>query len=378
MRLDLNIIDLNIFVFRDSRNPIRAGSAPGLQRPAAVRRLGARMNPEQLIQQIDRGRIEAVYFFSGDEAYRKEEAVDTLVARVVEPGTEAFCMDVLRGDESDAAAILTAASLVPMMTDRRVVVVRDFNKLPQKDREAVADYAERPVPSTVLVLEAPRVNLKTRLYERLAASAVSVVFYPLFPERVPSWLQQQAKRYGKRLTPEAAHQLQAVVGTDLGELAGEVEKLAVFVGGRDTIAAGDVESTLGPVRAGTVFDIAEAVGEKDLARALVAYERAIDGGDAPQAIVALFVRHLVILWKIRFLKRERRTDDDIKKRLQLGWGFNRFYNRYAAQSRLLAGRDLLSGFEALYEADTALKSSALPPELVMRRLLYSLCTGHAA
>jgi DNA polymerase-3 subunit delta len=152
----------------------------------------------------------------------------------------------------------------------------------------------------------------------------------------------------------------------------------VFVGGRDTIAAGDVEGTLGPVRAGTVFDIAEAVGEKDLAQALVAYERAIDGGDAPQAIVALFVRHLVILWKIRFLKRDRRTDDDIKKKLKLGWGFNRFYNRYAAQSRLLAGRDLLGGFEALYEADTALKSSTLPPELVMRRLLYTLCTGHAA
>ena len=336
------------------------------------------MNPEQLVQQMERGRIDAVYFFSGDESFRKEEAVDALIARVVEPGTEAFCLDVLRGDESDAAAILTAVSLVPMMAERRVVVVRDFHKLPQKDREAVADYAERPAPGTVLVLEAPRVNLKTRVYERLAASAVSVVFYPLFPERVPGWLQQHAKRYGKRLTPEAAHQLQAIAGSDLGELAGEVEKLAVFVGGRDTIAAGDVESALGPVRAGSVFDIAEAVGEKDLAKALDAYQRAIDGGDAPQAIVALFVRHLVILWKIRFLKRDRRTDDDIKKKLQLGWGFNRFYNRYSAQSRLLAGRDLLSGFEALYEADTSLKSSTLPPELVMRRLLYTLCTGQAA
>ena len=336
------------------------------------------MNPEQLVQQMERGRIDAVYFFSGDESFRKEEAVDALIARVVEPGTEAFCLDVLRGDESDAAAILTAVSLVPMMAERRVVVVRDFHKLPQKDREAVADYAERPAPGTVLVLEAPRVNLKTRVYERLAVSAVSVVFYPLFPERVPAWLQQHAKRYGKRLTPEAAHQLQAIAGSDLGELAGEVEKLAVFVGGRDTIAAGDVESALGPVRAGSVFDIAEAVGEKDLAKALDAYQRAIDGGDAPQAIVALFVRHLVILWKIRFLKRDRRTDDDIKKKLQLGWGFNRFYNRYSAQSRLLSGRDLLSGFEALYEADTSLKSSTLPPELVMRRLLYTLCTGQAA
>ncbi len=335
------------------------------------------MNPERLMEQIDRGRIDPVYFFTGDEAYRKEEAIDSLVARVIDPGTEAFCLDVLRGDESDAAAILTAASQVPMMTDRRVVVVRDFHRLPQKDREAVADYAERPASSTVLVIEAHRVNLKTKLYGRLAAAAVSVVFYPLFPERVPAWLQQHAKRYGKRLTSEAAHQLQAIVGQDLGELAGELEKLAVFVGGRDSIAAGDVESSLGPVRAGSVFDIAEAAGEKDLARALGAYQRAIDGGDAPQAVVSLFVRHLVILWKIRFLKRDRRTDDDIKKRLQLGWGFNRFYNRYSAQSRLLAGRDLLNGFEALYEADLALKTSTLPPEFVMRRLLYTLCTGQA-
>ena len=336
------------------------------------------MNPEQLIEQIEGGRIDPVYFFSGDEAYLKEEAVAALVARVVDPGTEAFCLDVLRGDESDAAAILTAASQVPMMTDRRVVVVRDFHRLPQKDREAVADYAERPATSTVLAIEAPRVNLKTKLYGRLAAASVSVVFYPLFPERVPPWLQRHARRYGKRLTSEAAHQLQAIVGQDLGELAGELEKLAVFVGGRETIAAADVESSLGPVRAGSVFDIAEAAGEKDLARALGAYQRAIDGGDAPQAVVSLFVRHLVILWKIRFLKRDHQSDADIKKKLQLGWGFNRFYNRYAAQSRLLAGRDLQHGFESLYEADIALKTSALPPELVMHRLLYELCADRTA
>ncbi len=336
------------------------------------------MNPEQLIENIEQDRIDPVYFFSGDESYRKEEAIDVLIARVIDPGTEAFCLDVLRGDESDASAILTTASQVPMMTDRRVVVVRDFHQLPQRDREAIADYAERSVPSTVLVLEAPRVNLKTKLYGRLAAAAVSVVFYPLFSERIPAWLQRHARRYGKRLSPEAAHQLQAIGGTDLGELAGELEKLAVFVGARETIAAGDVESLLGPVRAGSVFDIAEAVGEKDLAKALGAYQRAIDAGDAPQAVVSLFVRHLVILWKIRFLKRDRHTDDGIKKKLQLGWGFNRFYNRYVAQSRLLAGRELLTGFEALYEADIALKTSTQPPELVMRRLLYTLCTGAAA
>ena len=78
-------------------------------------------------------------------------------------------------------------------------------------------------------------------------------------------------------------------------------------------------------------------------------------------------------WKIRFLKRDRLTDDSIKKKLQLGWGFNRFFDRYVAQSKLLSGRTLQDGFEVLYEADLALKTSLFKPEIIMRHLLYELC-----
>lgn len=336
------------------------------------------IKPEQLIERIEGNQIDPVYFFSGDETFLKEEALRSLVKHAIEPGTEAFCSDVFHGDDCDAAAILSVASMVPMMSNRRIVIVRDFQKLSQKDKETVVEYAESPAASTVMVIEASRVNLKSKIYERLSGNAISVVYYPLFPERIPTWLQRHAKMFGKRLTTEAAHQLQDIVGTDLQELSQEVEKLAVFVGQRDAIELEDVDNTLGPVRAGSVFDIAEAVGEKKLSKALGAYQRALDAGDEPQAIVALFVRHFVILWKIRFLKKDRRSDEVIKKTLQMGWGFNRFYSRYAAQSRLLDDRNLQGSFESLYEADIALKTSTLSPELVMHRLLYELCVARAA
>ena len=70
-----------------------------------------------------------------------------------------------------------------------------------------------------------------------------------------------------------------------------------------------------------------------------------------------FSENYYFIWKIRFLKRDRLTDDSIKKKLQLGWGFNRFFDRYVAQSKLLSGRTLQDGFEVLYEADLALKTS---------------------
>ena len=331
------------------------------------------MKPENLKEQIQKNNISPVYFFSGDEEYLKEEAIRSLINYVVKPDTEPFCLDVFRGDDVGAADILPVVSLVPMMSDRRVVIIRDFHRLSQKDREALVTYTEQPVLSTVLIIECHRINLKTQIYKRLTETSDSVVFYTLFPERIPTWLKQHILQYNKRLTSEAAQQMLAIVGTDLRELVGELQKLVIFIGERETIEIQDVENTLGPIRTGSVFDITEAVGEKNLAKALGAYERALDSGDAPQAMIGLFVRHLMILWKIRFLKRDRLTDDSIKKKLQLGWGFNRFFDRYVAQSKLLSGRTLQDGFEVLYEADLALKTSLFKPEIIMRHLLYELC-----
>jgi DNA polymerase-3 subunit delta len=335
------------------------------------------VKPEELSRRLEKRRVDPVYFFSGDEEFLKEEAVRQLIAVTVEPGTEEFCLDILEGDATDASTILTLAATIPMLADRRVVIVRDFQKLPQKDRETVAAYAENPSPSTTLVLITPKVDLGTSLYDRLTKATVSVVFYPVFPERIPAWVEQRARLYGKRITPEACEQLQAVVGNDLRELANELEKLAIFVGSRPAIDAGDVEATMGPSRAGTVFDLARAIGEKNLAQAHRAYARAMEAGEAPHGLVAILVRHLTILWKIRLMQQERRTEEDIKKALKLGGGFNRYFPQYAAQARQLSPRDLYTGFEALLEADMALKTTTRLPDLIMQQLLYTLCVPRA-
>lgn len=333
------------------------------------------MKPEELVKQLEKRRVAPVYFFSGDEEFLKEEAIRLLIASTVEPGTEDFCLDVLLGDASDASTILTLTATIPMLAERRVVIVRDVQKLSQKDRELLAAYAEKPLPGATLALVAPKVDLKTNLYTRLSKAATSVVFYPLDPERIPSWIQHRASLYRKRITLAACEQLQAIVGDRTGELAGEIEKLAIFIGNRPAIEVEDVEATVGPSRASDVFDLAQAIGEKSLTRALSVYTRAIEAGEAPLAIIAVLVRHLTILWKIRLMQQERRSEDDIKSALKLGWGFNRFYAQYATQAKLLAPRNLRADFEALSQADMGLKTSAQSPKLVMQELLYTLCVS---
>lgn len=330
------------------------------------------MRPDELLKQIDQRQIALVYFLSGEDEFSKEEALQKLLDAAVEPGTEAFSLDILTGGETDATTILTLASMLPMLSTRRVVVVKDFQRLAQAEKEAVVRYAAHPNPTTCLVLSTPKVDLKTKLYETLRRVATSVDFASIYADKLPSWIQRRATRLKKSITAEACQTLQGIVGSDLRELASELEKLAVYVGTRRTIEPTDVEAVIGPSRVGTGFDLAQAVGDKNLVKANRALSHALDVGETPYGMIAILVRHLTILWKIRLMSQMKRSEEEIKGALKLGragW----YFPEYAAQAKRLSRGDLRGGFESLLRADLALKTSTRPPRLVMEALLYDLC-----
>lgn len=334
------------------------------------------MKQDDLLKRIGQQQIAPVYFFSGEDDFSKEEALQEFIRAVVESGTEAFSLDVFTGGETDGATILTVAATLPMLSVRRVVVVKEFQRLPQTDKETIVQYAGRPNPTTCLILIAPKVDLKTKLYDTLCRHATSVAFPKVYPEHIPAWIQRWTKKHlTKTIHPEATQVLHSIVGDKLGELAGALRTLEVYVGARQTITLADVNAVMGASRAGDVFEVARAVGEKDLVKAQRALNRVLelDAREAPYKIVPVLVRHLTILWKIRLLSQMKQSDDEIKGTLKLGKGFNWHFPAYMAQAQQLSRADLRDGFEALLRADLAMKTSVQTPRLILEMLLYELC-----
>src|SRR3712207_5236391 len=95
------------------------------------------------------------YYIYGDEDLLKDDAVRALVDAAVDPATRDFNLDVRRGAELDAEALLSLVGTPPMMADRRAVVVRDVPALKKDARQALERYLARPSADTVLVLVAP-------------------------------------------------------------------------------------------------------------------------------------------------------------------------------------------------------------------------------
>jgi DNA polymerase-3 subunit delta len=208
--------------------------------------------------------FDPVYFFFGEDDFLKDARIRELVDAAVDPATRDFNLELRRGAELDAEALDSLLGTPPMLAERRVVVIRDVDKLKKDARKTLERYLERPASDAVVVLVAPA---GAKADKPLADRSTPVEFAPLTTDRVIKWISHQADTVlGRAITPDAVTLLVEAVGTDLAQLAVELEKLASYA--TETIDESAVTAVVGIRRGESVGSLLDAVAAKDAAAAL--------------------------------------------------------------------------------------------------------------
>ncbi|CAN5314001.1 DNA polymerase III subunit delta [soil metagenome] len=219
-----------------------------------------------LAEAIKTGNFDPVYCLFGDNDFRKEEALRQILATAIDPVTRDFNVDVLRGSETDASTLETALGSVPMIAERRVVVLRDPGALKKQPRCALDAYLAKPAADTTLVLVYPSGSDVPAVIER---RCVSVKIEALGGERLIKWIVRQAKTaHATEITRDAAELLHEAVGDDLMELASELDKLSSYSDG-SPIDSAAVTAVVGVRPGETLSSLLDAVADRDPRRALL-------------------------------------------------------------------------------------------------------------
>jgi len=311
-----------------------------------------------------------VYLLHGPEHFERDEALKTILDAAVEPAARAFNLDVLHADDLDVADAVSRASAYPMMGPRRAVVIKGTERLGESAVEALVELVRTPPDTTVLVFCAVSIDRRKRLFSELAKSAVCLEFKVPFENQVPDWIRGHAASLGKELEPDAIHLLQLCAGSQPADLANEIEKLVVSTGERKTIGPEDVQATVGSTRGASVFDFADAVGEREAGRALEVLKQLEDQGEQPVGAVAVLVRHVGILRKARWLQGSRLSRNEIAGKLRLS---PFFVSKYMEQAARFGDQDLWQAYIALLEADSRLKLRSRRPFVTLARLVCEIC-----
>ena len=213
---------------------------------------------------IKEKRFSPAYLLFGEDEYRKDDALRHLLDAAVDSATRDFNLDQRKGSELDAETLASLLSTPPMMADRRVVVIRDIDSLRKDARAALDRYLQRPAPDVLLVLTLPA---DAKSEKAALENVVAVECEALTGAQLPKWITSRVSQVGGTIEPAATDLLQDAVGTDLAQLAMEVDKLVAYCGARP-IDEASVSHVVGVRREETLGQLLDAVAARDARRAL--------------------------------------------------------------------------------------------------------------
>ena len=222
----------------------------------------------EVLADIEARKFRPVYLLHGAEPYFVDLLTRAFERDAVEEASRSFNQQVLYGRDVDAGQVVDAASRYPMMAPYQLVLVKEAQDLSTLAK--LEGYLRQPVPSTALVLAYRGKKLKatTKVYRAIAHAGVIFESKPLYSNKVPKFVTDELRRRGRKAAAGVADTLAEYLGTDLVVLAGALDKLTLNVPAGETITAEHVEAHVGISRQFNIFELQDALGAKDLTRAV--------------------------------------------------------------------------------------------------------------
>jgi DNA polymerase-3 subunit delta len=223
---------------------------------------------EQIVNDIKSKNTKPIYFLMGEEAYYIDKISDFIENNILTEEEKGFNQMILYGRDVTVDDVVGNAKRYPMMSEKQVVIVKEAQDL-SRSIEKLADYAEDPQPSTILVIcyKYKTIDKRKKLAKAIAQKGCLFESKKLYDNQVSDWINAVLRAKGYQIEPKAAHMLVEFLGTDLSKIANELGKLTLIIEKGATISALQIEQNIGISKDFNNFELRKAIGDKELVKA---------------------------------------------------------------------------------------------------------------
>ncbi len=319
---------------------------------------------------IEQGKIAPVYILTGEEDWARNKFLDQLQRKLIDPSLVDFNFDHLQAAEISGVAVSDKAATLPMMADRRLLVVEGCEQWVQKDLKAILAYIEKSNDSSCLALCFASGDRRKKIFS-LRLPHVRYLDFPR-PKRweLNGYIRDLALDMGLRLWEDAVALVAEMTGDDLERVHRELDKLSLYKLGSTEIEADDVAGLLGRTRQVTRWELNDFLANRDLAGALVKMNDILDSGEEPIGLLStinMFLRQLFVV-KVLMVKGVREPG-----RISQAVGVPpRVAETLMRQQAAFSDYELRQAFQLMKATDDRLKSAAMDRRLLLDHLVTQL------
>ncbi len=329
------------------------------------------LQSQDILKALEKGHLAPFYLFYGPGEFRLEKTLERVRESYIPESARDFNQEVLYADETAPQEIMNHALSMPFLSPRRLLVVRRTEALKAQGLETFLPYLERPPDTTCLIFVSSKPDFKLKFYKRIRSLGRAVQFGDLRERQVIPWIRSTAGEMGLHIEQEACAYLQQIVGANLRELYGELEKLYLRHGNK-RVGLEDVRETVIHSRMYTIFELMNLFSSKDCGACLRALDRFLEEEDkrgGPLRLIGMLNRQIRLLWQTKMVLEKGGGTREVAARLALP-PFSA--KEFVARSKYWTHRELVKGLGLLYEVDGRLKFGA-GPKPVLENFIVSLC-----
>ncbi len=324
----------------------------------------------ELLKSVKNKNFSPVYLLAGKEKFFHDQILVTFSNELFkDPSSRSLNRIILHGSENSLSEIVNASLSYPMLSEYKLVVVKEFSKIKTTDSDSFFRYLEKPTDTTVLLLFSEEMG-KTKLFTELRKEAVLVDCKPVPDYKIPALIKERLVLKKMEMSPQVVTMLAEYTGNNLLNIEHELQKIKEYKSDESKISVEDIITVTGMSKEYNVFTLQKALISKNLKRSFVIGKKLIEKGENINLIISVlfnYFKRALLVAKLRNSGQEFLT---IFRELRI----NEYQQRdISATIKIFSSPKLEEVISIFHIVDRKVKSSANSDWAILQSLCYNIC-----
>lgn len=248
---------------------------------------------------IEKGEFKNLYLICGTEAYLRKQAKDKLKESVI-AADDTMNFSYFEGKKIDINEVAGLAQTLPFFSDRRLIIIEDAG-LAKGTPDEVMDVIASIPDTTYIVFVESEVDKRSKLYKYIKDNGYVATMDVMDEKTLLMWVKQTLKKSGKQIIDKDVIFFVEQVGSDMNVIKNEIDKLISYCADKDIITEKDINNITITAVSGKIFEMMNAIANKQQKRALSFYHDLIKLKEPPMRILYLLTRQFNIIMQVKAL-----------------------------------------------------------------------------
>jgi DNA polymerase-3 subunit delta len=317
----------------------------------------------QVLKDFKNKKFEPVYLLIGKEKFFHDQIIQSITDLLFsDASSRGLNRIVLHGTENSLADVVSASLSYPMMSEYKLVIAKDFNKIKTADADPFIRYLDSPQKSNILILSC-EAAANNKVFNTVKTKAVVVDCRPIAEYKTVAWLKERIAERQLNIAPSALAMLAEYTGNNLLTIDHEINKIIEYKSDNSEITENDIIAVTGMSKEYNVFTFQKALSSKNLIQGFKIGKKLMDSGENINLILAVIFSFFKKVW---IVSKSPANSGKLKlSDFQL--------REIKAVQKNFDQNSLEKILNLLNSLDRALKKSTLSDQAVLHSMCYNIC-----